>query len=215
MKKPINIRPEEDAIGKREKETRIGAVPAVILLLFLAAILSFLFFLRPQVPAAPDGKIEVFINRAMPLPPGTSSTISAFSSCGNFSLFLDGKEIASGGPSMDYTLVPIFTKHILEAKNSRCKASLEVEVLRKECEDGQEMPCAQSGCSGKRSCVNGIFGPCSLPKKICVPGERAGCSTDACRFGYATCNACGDAYGPCLPRENVSSPASCTAENCG
>jgi hypothetical protein len=128
VKKPINIRPEEDAIGKREKETRIGAVPAVILLLFLAAILSFLFFLRPQVPAAPDGKIEVFINRAMPLPPGTSSTISAFSSCGNFSLFLDGKEIASGGPSMDYTLVPTFTKHILEAKNSRCKASGKVQT---------------------------------------------------------------------------------------
>ncbi len=215
MKKPIDIRPEEDAVRKRGRGNRIGAVPVMLLLLFLAAILCFLFFFRPHSPAASEEKIEIFINRAMPLPPGTMAKINAFSSCGNFSLFLDGREIAQGGSSIDYALLPTSAKHTLEAKNSRCKASLEVGVAQKECEDGEQSPCTQSGCSGKRSCVNGIFAPCSLPKKICVPGERAGCSTDACRFGYATCNACGDAYGPCLPRENVSSPASCTAENCG
>lgn len=80
------------------------------------------------------------------------------------------------------------------------------------------MPCAISGCPGNRTCGNGFYSDCVLPRKICVPGSQVGCSTDSCKFGYATCNPCGTGYGQCLPPPGYNATNStppCTSASCG
>ncbi|MCX6772988.1 MAG: hypothetical protein NTV88_04430 [Candidatus Micrarchaeota archaeon] len=89
-----------------------------------------------------------------------------------------------------------------------------------ECSGSVKQNCSASGCTGTKTCYGGRYSKCILPRKICVPGAKIGCSTDACKFGYATCNPCGTAYGECLPRpgynatNSTNSTPPCTSATC-
>ncbi|MEM4554446.1 MAG: hypothetical protein QXT25_01180 [Candidatus Anstonellaceae archaeon] len=70
--------------------------------------------------------------------------------------------------------------------------------LAQECQEGQVRNCTKDGCNGTQKCYRGRWGICVLPRKICNPKERIGCSYDGCRFGYSECNECGTGFGPCI-----------------
>ena len=86
-----------------------------------------------------------------------------------------------------------------------------------ECSSSGRQNCTLEGCPGMKTCYGGRYGNCIVPRKICVPGAKIGCSTDACKFGYATCNPCGTGYGACLPRpiyNATNSSPNCTDAAC-
>ena len=129
----------------------------------------------------------------------------AFSSCGGFSLFLDGTQIASGVSNAQSDIALRAGSHELVAKNAQCTALLDFMVRLKECDAKQARACTSNGCPGTQTCANGVYGSCVMPKKTCVPGRSIGCSSDSCKFGYMQCNPCGTGYGPCLPPGGSSS----------
>ena len=83
-----------------------------------------------------------------------------------------------------------------------------------ECENGAVSDCEADGCPGKKVCQEGFFSDCNIGRKICVPGQRIGCSIDGCRFGYTVCNKCGSGFGGCVG-ENASKTPACTGNSCG
>ena len=84
------------------------------------------------------------------------------------------------------------------------------------CNNGQAQPCEISGCIGNQTCRNGFYSDCALPRKICVPFSKIGCSSDSCKFGYAICNPCGTGYGVCLPppANATNSSPPCSGAGC-
>ena len=86
-----------------------------------------------------------------------------------------------------------------------------------ECSGNGQQNCTIDGCPGTLTCYGGGYGVCQPKRKICVPGEKIGCSTDACKFGYAVCNSCGTGYSECLPRpiyNATNSTPPCTSSSC-
>jgi len=112
---------------------------------------------------------------------------------------LDGEGIGASGVSSSLPLALAEGNHTFIAEGEGCKASLAVEVLPRECEGSQAASCFVGGCEGVRRCSGGMYSGCLLPRKVCVPGEKIGCSIDGCKFGHAECNACGSGFGECLP----------------
>ncbi len=187
-------------------------------LLFIAALLivSFagLWLLKEIGVPQQTGDIELFLDK------GTSTlfendtvTAVAFSSCGDFSIYLDGKEIAKGDGRAQSDILLRQGPHTLEAKNELCASLLHFIVRAKECDGKEKRACAVNGCEGTQTCYNGVYSSCVFPKKTCVPGRKLGCSSDSCKFGYMTCNSCGTGYGPCLP-PGTPSGGGCTGLNC-
>ncbi|MCX8198290.1 MAG: hypothetical protein N3F07_03835 [Candidatus Micrarchaeota archaeon] len=178
-------------------------LPAKYLLAFAlaAAMASLLYFLAKPKPGF-QGEIMLSVK------PQLASEqqlvfIKAASSCGNFTLYLDGKPLASG-ERIEKQIVAEAGRHVVSANNSICGASSVLEVLKKECEEGEVAQCSKDGCPGESVCENGRLSECALPKKICVPGQKVGCPVDECRFGYMECNHCGTGFGPCLPKQEAN-----------
>ncbi|VVC01276.1 Uncharacterised protein [uncultured archaeon] len=134
-----------------------------------------------------------------------------FSSCGNFSILLDGVKVAEGRSGADAYVRAGAGEHLLLAKSAGCSGSLSFSVLKRECSDGEKRACSIGSCEGVQSCAGGAFSGCTLPRKTCVSGEKAGCSLDSCRSGYAVCNECGTGFGPCEPEAgaNASNSSAC------
>ena len=186
--------------GKKPGQPLLSAASLLVL---LAAVLLIVICFPQKTGGDEGGAIDVFIDSSAPLLENSPISIRAFSSCGDFSLYLDGKELGSGSTRVSASVYSDAGAHQLVAKNGKCAASKEFSVSKKECEENQARPCQEGTCAGTKTCIGGAFGPCLLPPKVCLPGQAVGCSVDSCRFGYRTCNQCGTAFGPCLPREET------------
>ncbi len=192
---------------------------ALLLMLFLAcaAFAVAYLFLPKSATAQPEGwEISVSLEGSRPFVSGNNATLAAFSTCGKFELYSDGELILPNATRVSMPFALQAGHHYLSAKGQGCEASVPFEVLARECESGQTRACTRDGCEGVQHCQGGIYPQsCSLPKKICVPGERMGCSTDGCKFGYATCNACGTGFGKCLPGSSAGVSSGCNGGDCG
>ena len=188
----------------KKQDTAISLLLPI--LLACAAIVVAISFL-PQPGAGGDGQeweISLTLEGQRPFVSGEPSELRIISTCVPIDIFLDGEQIGPSGASSSMPLLLGEGNHSFLAKGDGCQASLSVEVLARECEGNQTSSCTDGGCIGVRRCSGGVYSGCSLPRKICVPGEKMGCSTDGCKFGYATCNACGNGFGECLPPANGS-----------
>lgn len=214
-KKPISIGEITGITGTGGKPSpSFSAMLAVAVLLFAALGGLWLLQSSGALPS-PEGKIEIILDGKAPLFENDTAKAVAFSSCGEFSLFLDGQPIASGSNRAQSDISLRQGSHTLEAKNADCFSLLNFIVRVKECEGRQQQGCTLNGCAGTRTCNNGAYTGCVLPRKTCVPGRSIGCSSDSCKFGYMTCNSCGTGYGPCTPPGGQAAKApACTGANC-
>lgn len=174
---------------------------------FLLVVLCTILFFRQEAflfkgGEGDSGTIELFFDDSSVIE-GENLTVRAYSSCGGFSIYLDERAIAEGESYAKAAFLTQVGTHLLVAKNNRCNISLSFHVENRECISGQEKPCFEGGCEGKNECEGGRWGRCILPKKICQPGTKSGCNLDGCKFGYSTCNSCGSAFGPCLPKDDL------------
>ena len=214
-KKPLDI--YLDVSGA--EPTRHGPRLAVAIFLILLTVIALaLFILTKPAAALPEGKITIYLQGSQPFLQGGTVTAQAFSSCGQFVLTLDGRQISYGEASVKAEVPLTAGNHVLQAKNSLCDANVGFTVLVPECRGSENRSCAVGKCQGNQKCSGGFYGDCMVPSHICDPGEKVGCSVDGCRFGYAACNDCGSGFGACLPRDsNTSAGAtgSCSAPGCG
>ena len=138
---------------------------------------------------------------------GNTATIRAVSTCGAFDVLLDGVEFGNGTPLLSEPFLLEEGSHVFVAQGKGCNSTLAFSVLARECDGNETLECEKSGCPGARKCIGGMFSDCALPKKVCYPGEKVGCSTNGCSFGYITCNQCGTGFGICTAdsqKENVT-----------
>ncbi|MFH1222046.1 MAG: hypothetical protein V1492_03095 [Candidatus Micrarchaeota archaeon] len=70
------------------------------------------------------------------------------------------------------------------------------------CSNTATRDCDSFGCSGTKTCINGEWDSC-IVKRICRPGTVEPCIINFCASSYKTCNECGTAYGPCIPRNQT------------
>jgi hypothetical protein len=213
-KRPIELGPL-----RREKKERRGWPLAIIALfaLAVAGIVAALIFFGPGPAQQGDGgKISVYLQGPSQVTENAPVKVSAFSSCGVFSTFLDGKVQQQGVLEAEAIIrVPPGT-HVFEAKNGNCSGNVSFSVVAPQCSGGQVQQCNSEGCPGTETCFGGNWGDCVLPRKVCSPGQKIGCSLDGCHFGYSACNQCGSGFGPCMP-ENSSAPQAqaCSGDTCG
>ena len=183
-------------------------------LLCIGLILALAYFAFPLLPAPspnPDSQaIEIFISPQV-IFEGSLVQARAFSSCGNFSLFLDEEELASGENRIEVSFLARTGEHLLYAKSASCYAKKAFTVQARECAEGENRTCAFGQCKGVQFCINGKFSECYPEKKVCVPGERRGCSLNSCQFGYMVCDPCGTGFGPCkaYPEEAIAGSLVC------
>ena len=170
------------------------------ILLVCAAILAVYSFLpKPEGGAVqPAGSISLSLQGG-PLVSGNTASLRAVSTCGKFDVSLDGAGFGTGGPILSAPFLLEDGSHSFFAQGSGCNSTLAFSVLARECDANESASCEKNGCLGARKCAGGIFSECALPKKVCLPGEKVGCSTNGCSFGYMTCNPCGTSFGKCLP----------------
>ncbi|VVC01339.1 Uncharacterised protein [uncultured archaeon] len=188
---------------------------AILAILAAGAALAIFTFAKPQPPSS-EGRIEIFLGGSRPYMDGGTVMVQAFSSCGSFTLLLDGSQLASGENSLRAEVPLTKGEHLLQAQGTGCSGEASFSVAAFECQGGENRSCIVGSCQGMQHCFDGFYGDCGLPPRICDPGERIGCSIDGCHFGYATCNECGSGFGACLPRESSSANTSgCTASTCG
>jgi len=213
-KKKLDLHMEDAA---NERNRRGAGIPwkalASVFIISLAFFFMHYFFSAGASPRLEQiGKIELRVSPSAPVMEGTVLSAQAFSSCGNFSLYLDGSLVGSGERVLQ-KIAPKAGLHLLAASNEKCNARLQLEITARVCFDGEKKNCQQDGCSGAATCENGRFSSCVLPVQICVPGQRMGCAINGCSFGYMLCNQCGNGYGPCLPKGAPSS-AACNSTSC-
>jgi len=197
---------------------RAAAAPPLGKILAAAALLSLLlaaiYFFLPRETGAAEQKIDIYLISPQHVMEKSEVRLSVFSSCGAFSTFVDGKPLESGVQSAKLSSTFPPGEHLFEARNENCSSNASFTVERQECEDGQTQSCSEGACNGTMRCHGGRWGSCDLPKKVCSPGQRIGCSTDGCRFGYKTCNPCGSGFGECLPDAAQGNASSCTGNGC-
>ncbi len=211
-KKPLDI--GEQVPFKQQRDFHPQPFPVLAAaIMILAAIMALALLAPPKSQAAaPDGaKIEIFLSGPSPFFENGSATARVFSSCGSFAVFLDGRKISEGASRADAVFAPRAGEHLLSAANEKCTSSVSFAVVRRECSANQSRPCNVGACLGKQKCAGGVFSECVLPRRICVPGEKAGCSLDSCQFGYMACNQCGTGFGECKPAEtsNTANSIAC------
>jgi hypothetical protein len=180
---------------------RQNNILALLLLVFLACaaiIVAYLFLPHAQAGNAyGGGEITIKLDGS-PYVSGSTAYVRAVSTCGDFKIFLDGENIGGGAPYFESPLLLTQGRHLLLAQSGSCISEFHFEAIARECSGNQTRQCDAGGCSGIRRCENGIYSKvCTFQKKVCVPGERIGCSTDGCKFGYAICNPCGTGFGKC------------------
>ena len=142
------------------------------------------------------GAISISIE-GRPLVSGNTAVLRAVSTCGAFDVLLDGSEFGNGAPLLS---APFFLEegsHAFLAQGQDCNSTLAFTVLVRECAGNETKECDRNGCPGTRKCAGGAFSECLLPNKVCSPGERVGCSTNGCSFGYMACNPCGTGFSKC------------------
>ena len=128
-------------IGKlkgNRRDDRNAKLPFAAGLAFAAlliAILAFLFLPKAGGQAQP-GEIQVFIQGPSTVPENTTVQVSAFSSCGQFSAFVDGVEQGEYDDSARVSLSLAPGTHVFEAKNPNCSASAGFTVEKSECAGG-------------------------------------------------------------------------------
>jgi len=178
-----------------------------------AAVGATYFFLIPkEQPVQYGAKLEIYPSFSGALLEGKAASAKFFSSCGDFSVYLDRQHLGDYEQRAEVPISAGIGSHTLEAKNSECVEKIVFEVKKAECSEREARGCSSGGCPGKQECVGGFFGNCQMPKKVCVPGQKVGCSSSACSFGYKTCNRCGTEYGPCTPDGSVNATsASCSS----
>lgn len=212
MKKKLDIGRLKDRLSP-EPARRHGIrkfLGAAALAIFLLAI----FFMVPKSEPQNDrGRLDVYLEGPHAVMENTPVKISAFSSCGEFSTFVDGVAQGRNVASASVSLILPPGTHRFEAKNSNCSDNVSFSVQERECDDGQVDSCSEGMCTGNKSCRGGRWGGCIMPKRVCPPGQKIGCSIDGCNFGYTTCNACGSGFGNCIAA-NATSNSSNAASNC-
>ncbi|HIH18883.1 TPA: hypothetical protein HA225_02805 [Candidatus Micrarchaeota archaeon] len=207
---------------KKKKPLDIGAMPLgpksspsqpnlaalfSLIVIFAAVAAGFWLFFPRQIAQQGEGSVEIYLEGPTPLLENGSAIVRAFSSCGRFELLLDGEKVAEGTSRAEAVLSPKIGQHTIQAKGGACSDSVTFSVIRRECEPTEREKCLVGGCEGEKTCIGGFFSECVLPRKICVPGERTGCTLDACRFGRMECNACGTGFLECLPDEITADTA--------
>jgi hypothetical protein len=198
-------------------EARPGGTKIWVLLALagIVAALAFIGWLLVQGQPGQQqgqGSIDLIVYPSPPIFEGAQVDAKAFSSCGSFQLFLDGEKIADGEARAEARINASMGTHTLVAKNSQCSREAQFSVFRVECQGNSTAPCDVGGCSGVKQCAGGLYSECVLPKRICVPGEKSGCTLNACQFGYATCDKCGTGFGPCEPADGsaaIQNAAAC------
>lgn len=204
-KKPLHIeKPAGFGQTAPASQPFLPLVLAAIVILAAIILAAVLSLPKQAASGAYEEKIEIFLSAPSPFFENESAKVRVFSSCGNFSLFLDKAKIAEGESRAEALIKAAAGPHQLVAKNSRCSDSFAFSVSQKECTDGETAPCTVGACAGAKACRGGVFLECTLPLKTCVPGESTGCPLDSCRFGYMECNPCGTGFGKCQPSENTA-----------
>jgi len=185
------------------------------LILVCAAILAAYSFLpKPAAEAPSGGEISLSL-QGRPLVAGSTAALRAVSTCGAFEVLLDGAVFGNGTPLLSKPFLLEEGAHSFFAQGKDCNSTLAFTVLARECYGNETQTCEKNGCAGARKCAGGIFSECALPERICYPGERVGCSTDSCSFGYMICNPCGTSFGKCAPGTASSNNATCSgASSC-
>ncbi|MEM2137469.1 MAG: hypothetical protein QW568_00075 [Candidatus Anstonellaceae archaeon] len=184
------------------------------LAVIVAAVGAVYFFLIPKEPPAQYGaKLEIYPSFSRELLEGKAASAKFFSSCGAFTVYLDGQRLGDYEQRAEVPISAGIGNHTLEAKNQQCGEKFEFEVKAAECNDGEVRECGSDSCPGKQECAGGFFGSCQTPKKVCVPGQKVGCSSSACSFGYKTCNQCGTEYGPCTPDGSLNTTSTKCSSN--
>lgn len=177
-------------------------VLASLAIILLAAATFALFWLLPTIAlmqrAPPAGEISVAPS-SQTIAEGESAKVTAYSTCGNFTVLANGVKVDSGSSGQEISLSLPAGNHLITVQNGNCSASATLEVVRKQCDDGAVVGCSKDGCPGKKTCYGGIWGGCDLPQRKCTPGGKVACAYNSCSFGYATCDKCGTSLGPCLP----------------
>ena len=197
--KAIDIRPEQDAYRDKQGKPRPFVPFLAVLVIVLSIALACALFFRAQGGEG-QGTIGLFTEGSYFA--GEEIIVRAYSSCGKFSLFVDGREIADGEGSIRKGVALEKGRHEILAKNGKCSAMLQVAVSMRECGGNEMKGCVEGGCNGTQECLGGKWGECAMPRRVCTPGTTTGCSVDSCRFGYATCNGCGTGFSECLPQGN-------------
>ena len=205
--KPIELGP----LRPEKKERHGWPVAIALAAIVLACIAAFAFLLASNQPNQEGaGKIQVYLHGPSQVMENATVGISAFSSCGAFSTFLDGQVQQQGVQEAEASLSPPPGAHVFEARNGNCSANVSFSVVAPECGDGQVQRCNSGGCSGNETCFGGNWGDCVLPRKVCLPGQKIGCSLDGCHFGYSACNGCGSGFGPCMPQNESAQDPACS-----
>ncbi len=201
-RKPIDLKLPAKKEGGHSPFHFIAPFAAAVVLCALAALIVFPFFFSSSAlrtpPAPSQGGIEIYV-QPQQVYEGQEVKFKAYSSCGNFTVFADGKQSAGGVSGQEFSLALPAGNHSIAIWNADCNATAVVQVIRPACESGAAKACMAGGCAGTRNCIGGAWGDCELPASKCSPWEKIGCAYDSCSFGYSTCNKCGTAWGPCLP----------------
>ena len=167
------------------------------ILLVCAVILAVYCFLPTVDSGAPQGGDILLSIDGRPHVSGNTATLRAVSKCGAFDVLLDGTGFGNGAPLLSMPFLLEEGRHVFFAQGNGCNSTLVFTVLARECNGDETKECEKDGCTGARKCAGGIFLECALPKKVCYPGEKVGCSINGCSFGYMTCNQCGTSFGKC------------------
>ncbi len=201
-------------MDKKSKPASSFAVLLSLLVMGAAIVAVFFLFLPKQgQDYAAGGSIELSIAGGTRLLENQAATAKADSTCGSFSLFLDGKKISDAQRSLQFQISAPAGTHLLSAKSQGCERQLQFSVVAAECSGNQTRSCVLDGCEGGQQCSGGLFSGCALPKKICVPGRQIGCNLNGCSFGRMACNSCGTGYGPCTADGNSTAGASCNVSS--
>ena len=179
------------------------------ILLVCAAILAVYPFLwPPEAEAPPGGAISLSLG-GRPIVSGSAAELRAVSTCGAFDVSLDGAWFGNGAPVLSAQFLPAEGSHSFFAQGNGCNSTLSFTVLARECDGNETKACEKGDCPGTRKCAGGMLSECTLPRKICYPGEKVGCSTNSCSFGHMVCNQCGTGFSACASgSKNISACAS-------
>lgn len=197
-KSPIDVRLPEGDGSARSKLYRFATVLACMGIVVFASLAAFRYFSPQQSTQGEAGEIRLILE-SQRLLEGQDAKVKAYSTCGNFTISADGKTVCAGSSGQEFSFPLPAGNHSITASGGNCSVSVPLQVIARECQDGQAQDCARNGCPGKRTCLEGSWSSCALPERKCAPGARIGCAYNSCSFGYATCDKCGSGFGPCLP----------------
>ncbi|MCX8195236.1 MAG: hypothetical protein N3G22_03990 [Candidatus Micrarchaeota archaeon] len=183
----------------KEKPSYAAQLSAIVII--LSALFAYFLFYQKSPEAPGSREIQIFLSPGEFIE-GSPVRAEIFSSCGDFEVFLDGHKIASGKSQKEVQIEAQAGEHLLVAKSEGCKAERGFVVLQRQCRENENRSCMVGRCPGFQTCQQGRLSPCILPQKVCVPGEKRGCTINACQFGKMECNECGTGFGPCLPHQD-------------